>query len=109
MLKLDMSRTMVVSGASKLLAAGPKLRERYHWQASGSEIRYTQKVFRYDTVRFKDKYYHLHVDVSSLGSKISMIPLLSSLCPTLSSPPSGPWFERWRDFTGLPGTWGLKT
>jgi hypothetical protein len=96
-LKLEMSRAMVVSGASRLLASGPELRERYYWQASGSKISYTHKVscstlvFRCDTVR---KNYHILVNVSSLGAEIcdsiSMIPLLLSLCPMLSSPPYSP-------------------
>jgi hypothetical protein len=100
MLKLDMSRAMVVSGASRLLASGPELREIYNWQASGSEISYIHKVscstlvFRCDTVRFNEKYYHILVNVSFLGAEIcasiSMIPLLLSLCPLHSSPPYGP-------------------
>ena len=75
----DMGRAMVIPGANRLLASGQELRERYNFVASDLEIKYTHKIdgsvliFRCDPVRFKDKYYHLLLEV----------PLLSSeACPT---------------------------
>jgi hypothetical protein len=76
MLKMDMGRAVVVPNSPRLLASGPELRKSYHWQASGSEIRYTHKVtgasliFRMDPIRFKDQYFHMIVETEPKPSNL---------------------------------------
>jgi hypothetical protein len=52
MLKLDIGRPMVVSGASRLLVLGRHLAQRS-----------VTLVFRCDPVHFNGEYYHLLIDV----------------------------------------------